>query len=100
MSSALPFSYLCEVPNSILKFSLGREPIVFLPYCRIYSVGPSLNFESACRIFSLLGLPDPQSWPEVEALQHWRDNTENVRVKMSRLAGGSHNLQHHIANFR
>ena len=49
-----------------------------------------------CRIFALMGPPDPQTWPEVESLQHWRANTENVRMRVPRTAGGRTALPHHI----
>ena len=32
------------------------------------------------RIFRMLGPPIPKAWPELEALPHWRDNTEGVRT--------------------
>lgn len=28
----------------------------------------------------MLGLPSASSWPTLEHLPHWRDNTENVRA--------------------
>ncbi len=34
-----------------------------------------------CRIFRVLGLPSAASWPTLEHLPHWRDNTENVRAQ-------------------
>lgn len=30
------------------------------------------------RIFRVLGLPTVSSWPALEHLPHWRDNTENI----------------------
>ncbi|BDA40576.1 Cyclin-dependent kinase E-1 [Coccomyxa sp. Obi] len=32
------------------------------------------------KIFRVLGLPSAASWPALEYLPHWRDNTENVRA--------------------
>ncbi len=29
----------------------------------------------------MLGHPSTKTWPDLEHLQHWHDNTENVRVK-------------------
>ena len=43
-----------------------------------------------------MGPPDPQTWPEVESLQHWRANTENVRMRVPRTAVGRTALPHHI----
>ncbi|EIE26773.1 kinase-like protein, partial [Coccomyxa subellipsoidea C-169] len=41
------------------------------------------------KIFRVLGLPSVSSWPALEHLPHWRDNTENVRAqKLDALAAG------------
>ena len=34
----------------------------------------------APRIFRVLGQPSAAGWPELEALPHWRDNTDNMRA--------------------
>ena len=33
------------------------------------------------RIFRVLGLPSAATWPELEHLPHWRQNTEDVRAQ-------------------
>lgn len=33
------------------------------------------------RVFRLLGTPSPSTWPELEHLPHWHDNTDNVRQR-------------------
>ena len=43
MSNPLRLSSVCTISDSVIKFSLGLEPILFSPYHSIYSVG--FNFE-------------------------------------------------------
>lgn len=33
------------------------------------------------RIFAVMGHPGAGGWADLEALRHWRDNTENVRLR-------------------
>ena len=35
------------------------------------------------RIFSVLGFPTTHQWPDMVHLQHWMDNTDNVRTRKS-----------------
>lgn len=46
-----------------------------------YSPSTPLLYYSARRIFRVLGHPSIKSWPELEVLHHWVDNTDNVRVR-------------------
>ncbi|KAG2500382.1 hypothetical protein HYH03_001955 [Edaphochlamys debaryana] len=39
------------------------------------------------KIFRVLGHPGIKSWPELEVLPHWVDNTDNVRVKRPEWGG-------------
>ena len=43
LSSPLLLSYMCKAPDSILRLSLGLEPVVSSPYCGVYCVGPNLT---------------------------------------------------------
>ncbi|KAK9812752.1 hypothetical protein WJX72_002988 [[Myrmecia] bisecta] len=43
--------------------------------------GNAFQADQLDKIFRILGHPNTQAWPELENLQHWRDNTENVRVR-------------------
>jgi cyclin-dependent kinase 8/11 len=41
---------------------------------------PPHTCRTTCRIFRVIGHPSAKSWPELEVMPHWQDNTENVRV--------------------
>ncbi len=40
--------------------------------------------EAVCRhlprIFAVLGMPTVEAWPELDALPHWRADTEGIRT--------------------
>ena len=60
--------------------SLSPFPCPLTPY-------PSLPLPLPSRIFRLLGPPSPKTWPDLEHLPHWHDNTENVRVRKPEWGG-------------
>lgn len=33
------------------------------------------------KVFRVLGHPHPKSWPQLQKLPHWHDNTDGVRIK-------------------
>ena len=35
------------------------------------------------RFFTVLGHPSSSAWAGFESLQHWRDNTDNIRMRRS-----------------
>jgi len=49
-----------------------------------------------CRIAALLGAPRSKEWPELLHMQHWRDNTEDVVVRLSKNPVGPSHLAHYI----
>ncbi|KIZ03681.1 cyclin-dependent kinase 8/11 [Monoraphidium neglectum] len=57
--------------------------------------GAPFQFDQIDRIFRVLGHPSSKTWPLLEHLPHWHDNTENVRAK--RLEWGAPRLAEHLA---
>ncbi|GLC42234.1 hypothetical protein PLESTB_000645700 [Pleodorina starrii] len=49
--------------------------------------GNVLQADQLDKIFRVLGHPGIKSWPELEVLPHWVDNTDNVRVRRPEWGG-------------
>lgn len=45
--------------------------------------GPGVPFQGdqLDRVFRVLGHPSPATWPTLEQLPHWADNTDNIRIQ-------------------
>ena len=48
------------------------------------------------RIMRILGPPNAQAWPELEAHPHWRDNTENIRAWQRSARAPAPGLRDHV----
>lgn len=57
--------------------------------------GAPFQFDQLDKIFKVLGHPNPRTWPLIEQLPHWSNNTENIRVKKPEW--GSSRLEAHLS---